>query len=99
MKKAQHREGKMKALYADWQLSGLSKKAYCQKVGMPHATFFYWAKKFRAGEGSSAEAFLEVDLSSHFPVSELPFLEIEYPSGAKLKLYRQAEASWIKSLL
>jgi len=99
MKKTQHREEKMKALYADWQQSGLSKKAYCQKVGMPHATFFYWAKKFRAGEGSSAEAFLEVDLSPHFPGSEYPFLEIEYPSGAKLKLYRQAEASWIKSLL
>jgi hypothetical protein len=26
-------------------------------------------------------------------------LEIEYPSGARLKLYRQTEASWIKSLL
>jgi transposase-like protein len=99
MKKIRHTEEEMKTLYANWQQSGMNKKAYCQQTGIPHATFFYWIKKLSAKESSSATGFMELDLAPHFSGSENVFLEIEYPSGARVKLYRQAEASWIKSLL
>ena len=88
----------MKALYADWQQSGLSKKAFCQQIGIPHSSFFYWIKKFNSREHSPAPDFTELDFSASFS-GEPVFLEIEYPTGARIKLYRQAEASWIKSLL
>jgi hypothetical protein len=29
----------------------------------------------------------------------LPQIEIEYPSGVKLKLYQQADASWIRAII
>lgn len=99
MKKIRHTEEEMKTLYANWQKSGLNKKAYCQQIGLPHATFFYWIKKFTTQEISSAPEFMALNFAANFPDSETVFLEIEYPSGARLKLYRQAEASWIKSLV
>ena len=99
MKKTRHTKEKMKAVYANWQKSGMNKKAFCQQIGMPPATFFYWIKKFEEKQLSSAPGFLELNFPNHIPDSEAVFLEIEYPSGARLKLYQQAEASWIKSLL
>jgi hypothetical protein len=98
MKKRRHTESKMKALYADWQQSGLSKKAFCQQAGIPHSSFFYWLKKINSSDHPSVPDFMELDFSdSHH--SEPVFLEIEYPTGTRLKLYRKAEASWIKSLV
>lgn len=99
MKKTRHTEVEMKVLYANWQKSGMNKKAYCQQIGIPHATFFYWIKKLSSKEPSSTPDFMEFDIAPHFSNSEAVFMEIEYPSGARLKLYRQAKASWIKSLL
>jgi transposase-like protein len=98
MKQRRHTAEKMKALYADWQQSGLSKKAFCQQMGIPHSSFFYWIKKFNSSGDSLSADFMELDFPASFH-SEPVFLEIEYPSGARLKLYRQAEASWIKSLV
>ncbi len=99
MKNTRHTEEEMQTLYADWQKSGMNKKAFCQQIGIPHATFFYWIKKLSSKEASSAPEFMELDIAPPFPNSEAVFLEIEYASGVRLKLYRQPEASWIKSLL
>lgn len=98
MKHIRHTEEEMKAIYAQWQQSGLNKKEYCQQAGIEPSKFFYWAKKFRENGVSPSSDFLELDLSSHANSGDV-FLEIEYPSGARLKLYQKAEASWIKSLL
>jgi transposase-like protein len=99
MKKTRHSQEEMKALYASWQQSGMNKKAFCQQIGIPHATFFYWIKKLSSKEPASAGSFVELDFASHLHSSEDIFLEIAYPCGARIKLYRQPEASWIKSLL
>jgi hypothetical protein len=102
MKHIRHTEEEMKAIYAQWQQSGLNKKEYCQQAGIEPSKFFYWAKKFRANGEPPSSGFLELDLSSQTNThtnSGNVFLEIEYPSGARLKLYGQAEASWVKSLL
>lgn len=99
MKNIRHTEEEMKVLYANWQKSGLNKKAYCQQIGIPHATFFYWVKKLSAKEPGAAADFLELDLTAGLTHAGSVFLELEYPSGIRLKVYRQTEASWIKSLL
>jgi hypothetical protein len=41
MKEERHNEAKMRALYANWQQSGMSKKANCQHMGIAPATFFF----------------------------------------------------------
>ena len=99
----------MLAVYTDWQQSGLGKKNYCNQIGLATSTFFYWVKKFAqkteySGERHPAECRPETYADSGFRELDFPthagvVLEIEYPSGARLKLYRQVEASWIKSLL
>lgn len=99
MKNIRHTEEEMKVLYSNWQKSGLNKKAYCQQIGIPHATFFYWVKKLSSTEPCPAADFMELDLTSGLPHTASVFLELEYPSGIRLKVYRQTEASWIKSLL
>ena len=100
----------MLAYYKEWQESGLGKKAYCSQKGLNASTFFYWIRKLAlqnqalsppATSLASAVGFKELTLPAPIEIAATgePLLEIEYPSGARLKLYRQMEASFIKSLL
>lgn len=103
MKKTHYTKQQMLAIYADWQQSGLGKKAYCKEKGLATSTFFYWVKKFELQEAcrpkdSSDLAFTELDFSAKDDHVG-PVLEIEYPSGTRIKFYRQLEANWIKTLL
>ena len=93
----------MLAYYKEWHESGLGKKAYCQQKGLTASTFFYWIKKLELQKESfpplpSAAGFTELDFSLQADTPSL-VLEIEYASGARLKFYRQVEASFLKSLL
>ncbi len=101
MKKKHYTKAQMLSIYAGWQQSGISKKAYCQQNGLTTSTFFYWIKKLALHEQdgvkeSASAGFAELDFSPHHAQV---FMEIAYPSGVRVKLYRQAEANWIKSLL
>ena len=103
----------MLAYYKEWQESGLGKKAYCIQKGLNASTFFYWIRKLALQNQSFSPAspigFTELTLPTQIQTANKVaaqaddgaslVLEIEYPSGARLKLYRQTEASWIKSLL
>jgi transposase-like protein len=108
--KMRYTEQKMLTYYEEWQESGLGKKAYCQQKGLTASTFFYWIKKLALQKQScptpsAAAGFREltlpapVEITAARPATGKPLLEIEYPSGARLNLYRQVEASFIKSLL
>jgi len=90
----------MRGIYSAWQGSGLSKKVYCRGKGLPISTFHYWAKKFRSAETITAgHDFIELDLPQANAVPLVPKLEIEYPSGVKLRFYREVEVNWLKTLL
>lgn len=105
--KRHYTKQQMLAYYKEWQESGPGKKVYCSQRGLTASTFFYWIRKLALQKESlpSAAGFREltlpapVEITAARPATGEPLLEIEYPSGARLKLYRQAEASWIKSLL
>lgn len=109
MKKTHYTKQKMLAYYKEWQESGLGKKAYCSQRGLNASTFFYWIKKLALQKeslsSSSTAGFTELALPAQIQTAAQAndgaslVLEIEYPSGARLKLYRQMEASFIKSLL
>ncbi len=103
--KTRYTEQKMLAYYKEWQESGLGKKAYCSKKGLTPSTFFYWIKKLALQKQSfsppSVAGFTELALPAQMDPTaggEL-VVEIEYVCGTRVKLYRQVEASWIKSLL
>ncbi len=91
----------MRAAYQEWQHSGLSKKEYCHKNKLPRSAFFYWIKKLGCIEILPEGNFQEIKIPRletkvNYPIPEV---EIEYPSGTKLRLYRLADAAWIKPLL
>ncbi|MDQ3395851.1 MAG: hypothetical protein M3512_17325 [Bacteroidota bacterium] len=101
MKKTRYTGTVMWAAYLEWQQSGLSKKDYCHKNKLPRSAFFYWIKKLGCTESLPAGNFQEVkiprpELKAHHPVPEV---EIEYPSGTKLRIYKLADTAWIKPLL
>ena len=91
----------MQVVYRDWQQSGLSKKAYCQKNNLLPSVFFYWIKKLGRTDNSSTNSFQEIKIlkQKSFPEYQVPQIEIEYPSGVKLKVYQQVDAFWLKSLI
>jgi hypothetical protein len=100
MKKTHYSEDKMRSVYASWQQSGLSKKVFCHQRGIAYSTFFYWAKKFSTTENTFKPGFMELDPGKDFQsIPPAVELEIEYPSGAILRLYKCTDAAWIKSLL
>jgi hypothetical protein len=101
MKKTLYTEKEMQAAYSGWQQSGLSKKEYCLKNNLSPSAFFYWIKKLAFKEDPSADSFQEIKVPKPkaTPNLQVPEIEIEYPSGAKLKLYKQVDACWIKSII
>jgi hypothetical protein len=99
MKKTRYTEHEMRGVYSDWQGSGLSKKVYCQSKELAISTFHYWAKKFRSEGTTSERGFVELDLSQLQEVPLVPKVEIEYPSGVKLRFYREVEVNWLKTLI
>jgi hypothetical protein len=98
MKKKNHTLSQMQALYADWQQSGLSKKAFCHRMGLTTSTFFYWIKKLALPQQDAVvdkTAFTQL----HFSAASQVLMEIEYATGTRIKFYRQPESSYIKTLL
>lgn len=90
----------MLPVYLDWQQSGLSKKAYCSQANVACSTFHYWAKKLYLKALSSSSGFMELKVAEkdiHANVLR-PEVEIEYPSGVRIKLFSLPEAAWIKLL-
>lgn len=103
MKKTRYTKEQMLSVYTGWQQSGLGKKAYCSQIGLATSTFFYWVKKFGLQDAYCPDAaadpgFTELAFSAKEDHAGV-VLAIEYPSGTKIKFYRQPEAKWIKSLL
>lgn len=101
MKKTRYTETEMRAAYVEWQQSGLSKQDYCLKNNLQRGTFFYWIKKLGYTESPPAGNFQEIKIprpesKANFPIPEI---EIEYPSGTKLRLYKPADTALIKSLI
>lgn len=101
MKKTRYTEKEMRAAYNEWQQSGLSKKAYCLKNDLSRSAFFYWIKKLGSKEEPFANGFKEIKMAKprSVPGLQVPEIEIEYPSGVKLKVYRLADASWLKAII
>ena len=108
MKNRHYTPEEMISFYADWQQSKLCKAAYCQQVGLAKSTFSYWIKKLKLRErqatsaplptAPSAPGFIELNVSEKRE-QVYSVVEIEYPSGARLRCYTQPEASWLKALL
>jgi hypothetical protein len=83
----------MRVIVAEWQASGLSKKAFCHQRNITYPTFHYWYKRIAA---SSSSGFTEVSL----PAGERSGVcEIVFPSGVRMILQGEPTASWLREVV
>ena len=77
----------------EWQVSGLSKKAFCVQRNICPQTFYNWLKRINPTEPSG---FTEVTLTSH---RQAGACEIIFPSGARMIFTGEPSASWLREVL
>lgn len=76
MKKAEQ----MRPAVQQWKASGLTQKAYCEKIGIKRSTFANWVKRSKEQSGNGFMAIAP-------PVEPAPEpAELIYPNGVKLKV-------------
>lgn len=80
-------------LMLDYSVSGLSGKAYCQKMDLSYPTFIYQKKKWAARNPGRNFLAVQTDVSS------AQMLEVLYPNGVRLRLPCTVRLSELKALL
>ena len=94
MKYSQENEDTMRLLYKKMIKSSLSRKQFCKAENLAYSTFGYWVKKFE-----SKSSFKEVIVSNSAPVEKANEVEVEFPTGVKLRFSNLPDAAWLKSLI
>lgn len=85
----------------DWQQSGLSQKAWCEKHSITYSVFHYWYKKFRvhhSGKGVSTDAGF-VQLVAPIGASNVPWCELVINQNKKLVFHQPLNIDFIRSLI
>ena len=94
MKYSQENEDKMRLLYKKMVKGSLSRKQFCKAENLAYSTFGYWVKKFE-----SKPSFKEVIIPNSVPVQRANEVELEFPTGVKLRFSNLPDAAWLKSLI
>jgi len=76
----------------EWQVSGLSKKAFCLQRDICPQTFYNWLKR----SDKSCSGFTEVTLPARERTGSC---EIIFPSGTRMILQGEPSANWLRELL
>ncbi len=79
--------------------SGLTRKAFCVQYGVPLATLSWWLSKAKHTSSAAAVAFREIKV---IPTAEPPqkwAMEIESPSGVKVRCREVLPAGTLERLL
>ena len=77
----------------EWQVSGVSKKAFCHQRDICPQTFYNWLKR---NKQTGSSGFTEVTLPTREQNSGC---EIVFPSGVRMILEGEPSASWLRELL
>ena len=96
------KEQEMIGLYAKWQQSGKTKKAFCQEEGVNKSTFYYWIKKcqapaFTVKKKEPGFTPLVVAQNNSFN-GQQPIVRINYNTGVSIDFFQAVDAGYIKNL-
>jgi hypothetical protein len=93
---SQSTEERMFSLIRQWQGSGISQKAFCQKKDLAYATFHYWYKKFRTNAPEELEpSFVPVPL----PVSMASiFCTVHMPGGVSIDFHQPVPVGYLNQI-
>ena len=90
-------EEQIRALLSIQEKTDLPITAFCKAHKIHKSTYYTWLNKYGMQSQTTAQ-FIPVQLRQTQSAPVL-FGEIEFGSKAIVRLYRQVDASWIKSLL
>jgi transposase-like protein len=99
MKKKRYTAQEQQALIGACEKSGLSITGFCKENNIRPSTFFTWLK--RSGNQKENDGFSQIavpELENNI-THQVPELEIEYPSGVKVRIFKPVAVAWIKSLI
>lgn len=77
----------------EWQVSGLSKKAFCHQHNICPQTFYNWLKRI---DQTYSTGFTEVKLP---PRERSGGCEIIFASGARMIFTGEPTASWLREVI
>lgn len=81
-----------------WQLSGLSQRAYCRKHGLKTNHFYYWRRRIQSPQGQIS--FLPVALPERFSARQkVSAVRIHAPNGFIVELERPHGSQDVQELL
>ena len=89
---------------ADWKISKLSQREYCELKQLSLNTFTYWRSKFKKSntaetkKNNSLSAFQKVTFSTE-KASKATILKLQYPRGITITLYSEPTPALLKLLL
>lgn len=79
-----------------WQQSGLTQKAFCQKVNLSYHIFHYWYKRYRDNATEPGSAFIKLDVCAP---SALAKAELILADGKRLLFHQPVSADYLKALI
>ena len=79
-----------------WQQSGLSQKAFCQKVKLPYHIFHYWYKRYRNTASEPASSFIQLNVSTP---SAAFHAELILADGKRVLFHQPVSADYLKALI
>ena len=85
-------EEQMRQTVSDWQVSGLSKKAFCRERNIVYQTFHNWFSRIN----KTSSGFREISLPARKANSSC---EIIFPSGARMIFESAPSAGWLREVL
>ena len=87
----------IKLLVQEQETSECTVREFCRARGINEGNFFNWRKKYNAGKYQSGD-FITLQLDKGNEASSL-FAEIERPTKAVIRVFRQVDPSCLKALL
>ena len=79
-----------------WQQSGLTQKAFCQKVNLSYHIFHYWYKRYRDKSIKPSSSFIKLDVSA---MSVAAQAELILADGKRLLFHQPVSADYLKALI
>ncbi len=79
-----------------WQQSGLSQKAFCQKAKLAYHIFHYWYKRYRNTASEPASSFIQLNVSGP---SAAFHAELILADGKRLLFHQPVGADYLKVLI
>jgi hypothetical protein len=74
-----------------------TQQVFCDEYEMTTSVLNYWLAKYRKQAAQVSDAFLEIGPSTS--VQDQAFIEIQYPHGVRLRLFRSVSVGYVEQLV